>query len=270
MEVILDKRSFLFSIFVFLTSTVLNQFAIAQSYQGQYLHIDYINPITEDAGEFRQQIITDVKPVQQARKDQGIITDWYLYRVEYPGTHQSEYKYVAITISEQISAFEDITEGLSGEFEGADSNQLLSEYKSVFEPKHSEIWRISNSVMQSENSRPSRYMVKNYMKVGQGYEFEYQMMEDETARPLHQKRMENDVMKGWELNAMILPGGLEYGYNFSTIDHYDHLEHVEFGFTEELILQTHPDTDINEFFDNINRSRDLVRREVWELVDSLH
>ncbi|WP_146198515.1 hypothetical protein [Rhodohalobacter mucosus] len=233
------------------------------------MHIDYIDQFSDDTEEFRQKVSEVVKPVQQARKDQGIITDWYLYRVEYPGTHQSQYNYVSITISEQISAFEDITDGVAAEFEDRNSQQLVEEFEGVFTPNHSELWRIRNSVMQDENSRPSRYMVKNYMNVGQGYEFEYQMMEDETARPLHQRRMENDVMKGWELNAMILPGGLEYGYNFSTIDYYDHLEHVEFGFTEELILQTHPDTDINEFFENINRSRDLVRREVWELVDSL-
>lgn len=270
MEVILNKQASLFSIALFVLCTVVTQWSPAQSYQGQYMHIDYIDQLTEDAEEFLQKVNSVVKPVQQARKDQGVITDWYLYKVEYPGTHQSRYNYVSITISEQISAFEDVTQGLEGEFEGEDSRSPLMDYESVFTPNHSELWRIRNSVMQNENSRPSRYMVKNYMSVGQGFEFEYQMMEDETARPLHQRRMENDVMKGWELNSMILPGGLEYGYNYSTIDHYDHLEHVEFGFTEELILQTNPDTNINEFFENINRSRDLVRREVWELVEHLN
>ena len=265
-----NKQTSLFSVAVFVLTAVVTQWSPAQSYQGQYMHIDYIDQSMEDINEFTQQISTTVKLVQQARKDQGIITDWYLYKVEYPGTHQSQYNYVSITISDRISAFEDITQGIEGMFEGEDSNGLLMKYESVFTPNHSELWSIRNSVMQNENSRPSRYMVKNYMNVGQGFEFEYQMMEDETARPLHQKRMENDVMKGWELNSMILPGGLEYGYNFSTIDYYDHLEHVEFGFTEELIHQTNPDTNINEFFENINRSRDLVRREVWELVEHLN
>lgn len=264
MEVIVAYKKVLFPVTVFLLILLFFQSSFAQSYQGKYLHIDYVYQSEGSVDYFLQNISDIVKPVQQTRKDQDVIADWYLYKVEYPGTHDNEYNYVVITISDQISAFEDIVQGMTG-----DMQQLADDFRDVYTPVISELWTIRNSVMQNEEARPSRYMVKNYMRVGQGYEFEYQMMEDETARPLHQRRMENDVMKGWELNEMILPGGLEYGYNFSTIDYYDKLEHVEFGFTEELIIQENPDTDINEFFENINRSRDLVRREVWELVDHL-
>jgi hypothetical protein len=269
MEVIVRYKKTLFSASIFLFVLLTFQSSSAQSYQGKYLHIDYVYQSEDRVDDFLQNISEIVKPLQQDRKDQGIIDDWYIYRVEYPGTHDNEYNYVVITVSDQISAFEDIVLGMGDEYSDGNMQRVANEFSNVFTPVISELWTIRNSVMQSDEARPSRYMVMNYMRVGQGFEFEYQMMEDETARPLHQRRMENDVMIGWELNEMILPGGLEYGYNFSTIDYYEQLAHVEFGFTEELIMQENPDTDINEFFENINRSRDLVRREVWELVDHL-
>jgi hypothetical protein len=269
MEVILKKYVLFSTVSLLFSFNISLQHLQAQSYEGLYMHIDYVFVPTGESENFQQRASSVLKPVQQARKDEGIITDWYIYKVSYPGTHHSNYNYVVITVGESISGFEDVAGSVSSRFNNRNQQRIIQEFRNAYTPIFSELWTIRNSVMKDDEARPSRYMVMNYMRVGQGYEFEYQMMEDETARPLHERRMQNDVMNGWELQEMILPGGLEYGYNFSTIDHYENLAHVEFGFTEELIRQTHPETDINAFFDNINRSRDLVKREVWELVDSL-
>lgn len=269
MEVILKKFISYLSFFPFLIFIGTPYSVCAQSYQGQYMHISYLNISPESEEAFHQKISDILLPVQQVRIDKGDITSWQLYSVAYPGTQNSPYNYVIITTGGSIAAFEDVIDSVSDDLTNNNQQQILQSYQNSLNPNHKELWSIRNSVMKSEEVRPSRYMVINYMRVGQGYEFEYQMMEDEVARPLHIRRMDKGVMEGWELHEMILPGGAEYGYNFSTVDYYDKLEHVEFGFTEELIRQTHPDTDINEFFDNINRSRDLVRREVWELVESL-
>jgi hypothetical protein len=252
-----------------LIATLLSVCLHAQSHQGHYMHIDYIKVEAGKSADFLSKITSSFLPIQEARKQNEKISDWFIYRVAYPGTQNSFYNYVVITISDNMSGFEDMDTQLEGSVSSAEQQRLLQEYKENLIPNHSELWRIRNSIVSSNDSKPSRYMVMNYMSVGQGYEFEYQMMEDEVARPLHEMRMERNIMNAWELNELIVPGGTEYGYNFSTIDYFDRLEHIEFGFTEELIRQTHPDTNINEFFDSINRARDLVRSEVWELVESL-
>lgn len=109
----------------------------------------------------------------------------------------------------------------------------------------------------------------NYMNVVPGHEYEYQMYEDKIVRLLHEDRMTRQQMSGWELYKLILPGGINYGYYYSTADFNEHLENIEFDFSNELIRQNQPDMDINEFFDNMNRTRDLVRTELWELVEFL-
>jgi len=68
---------------------------------------------------------------------------------------------------------------------------------------------------------------------------------------------------------LIQPGGLSYSYNFVTADHYEEMNHIEFGFTNELIKSVMPGTDINEMFDAIYATRDIVKSEMWQLVDAL-
>ncbi|WP_141691544.1 hypothetical protein [Rhodohalobacter halophilus] len=241
----------------------------AQERQGHYMHIDYLNIDREQESEFLQQINSTFIPIQKTRIEGDNIESWSVYRVTYPGSQNSFYNYVVITISNELSRFEDILDQYADNFSQREIQRISENYRKFFTPNHSELWRIRNSVVKSSEFNPSRYIVMNYMSVGLGYEYEYQMFEDEIARPLHEARMDRDQMNGWELNELIVPGGLDYGYNFSTIDYFDKLEHIEFGFTDELIRHAHPNTNINEFFDNIYRTRELVKREVWELVEAL-
>lgn len=264
------NRIITISILTITAATLFSVCSFAQSHTSKYMHIDYIMVSTDQEEEFLFNVRESFLPVQSARKENGTITDWYLYRVTYPGSQNSAYNFVVITISESMSAFEDVRNDVGDHLGSASGQQQLDKYKRLLSPNHSELWRIKNSVLPSEDAKPSRYIVMNYMTVGLGYEYEYQMFEDEVARPIHEERMERDVMKGWELHELIIPGGLEYGYNFSTMDYFDMLEHIEFGMTEELIRMTHPDTNINEFFNNIYRTRDLVRNEVWEYELSLN
>ena len=232
----------------------------AQPEMNSYLHIDYLSIDKNEFEDFHNFVQNDLMHQVESNIDSEKISGWYLYRVTYPGTQNSTYNYVILSIGNSISSFEP---------EESDyfSTALNDEYK--LSPSHSELWRVRNSVKSVDATVPSRYMVMNYMSVGLGYEYEYQMLEDEIALPLHRQRMERDMMDGWALNELLMPGGTEYGYNFSTLDFFKSLVHTEFGFTDELIRQTHPDTNINEFFNNIYRTRDLVRSEVWELVHAI-
>ncbi len=257
------------TLLIITTLIVVSTSSYCQERQGKYLHLDYLDIDQNEETEFLEQLTSSFIPIQEARKKNDKIDNWYIYRVTYPGTQNSFYNYVVITVSESVSGFEDVPEQYGNLFADQNGQRITENYKRFLTPNHSELWKVRNSVMKNDNFKPSRYIVMNFMNVGLGLEYEYQMFEDEVARPLHETRMARDQMLGWELKELITPGGLEYGYNFATTDYFDKLEHIEFGFTEELIRHTHPDTNISEFFDNIYRTRDLVRSEVWELVKAL-
>lgn len=257
------------SLLTILVCLILSLSTSAQERQGKYMHIDYLKIESLSEDDFLQHLSSTFLSIQELRKENGSIQDWYVYQVTYPGTQNSFYNYVVITISDEISGFEDVLNQYSNQLPRDERRTITEDYMKFLSPNHSELWKVRNSVIADSAFSPSRYIVMNYMDVVLGYEYEYQMFEDEIARPMHEERMERDQMEGWELHELLMPGGLDYGYNFSTLDYYDNLEDIEFGFTEELIRHTHHDTDINEFFDHIYRTRDLVKFELWELVESL-
>ncbi len=245
-----------------LTTTV----SLAQNHQGYYMHIDYLHIEQSEIMNFERGVEEVIKPIQQARIDSENLNEWYLYRVAFPGSRDTRYNYVAVSISNDISDFEDVHNQVIQSYDGNDMRRMMSLYFNMMAPTHSELWRINNSVLATEDAKPSRYFGMDYMDVPEGMEYAYQMMEDEVARPLHELRMEMGNMEGWELFTLITPGGSEYGYNFATGNYLGNLRNLEFGFNEELIRISNPETNVREFFENIEETRDLVRSELWELV----
>ncbi len=133
---------------------------------------------------------------------------------------------------------------------------------------YTEFWKAINKIDEDEASpHPAKYMMVDYMLVAPGKDYDYQMLEDEVAKPIHQERKEQDRMAGWELFSLITPGGRNYGYNFATGNYFNELQDVEYGFTEDVVMNALPGTDLPELFDTIFATRSLVKSEVWELVD---
>jgi len=246
---------------------LFTQILQAQSLEGYYMHIDYVNVEKNNIPAFENHIAEILKPIQESRIIDESISEWYIYNVAYPGTQNPSYNYVVISLSENLADFDDSRDQIFHQISETADPSSAEEFKNMLIPYRSELWRINNSVLTDENARTSEFFIMDYMDVQLGMEYAYQMMEDEVALPIHRHRMDIDQMNGWELFSLIVPGGTEYGYNFATGNYFNDLRHFEFGFTEEIIRQSHPDTDINEINETFSETRDLVRSEVWELID---
>lgn len=231
----------------------------AQSNQGAYLKIDYIKVDSEFHEEFLEYIEGELSDFKDRRIAETDVESWRAYRVLFPSTHGSTYNYVSVTVSSSMGAF-DFYDDQESDFL---SYQLVN---NRFEVPHSEIWRVRNSLLKDDYIEPSNYMMLDFMNVAGGRELEYQMLEDEVALPIHEERMNRDIMEAWEMYELITPGGLNYGYNFATGNYFTKLEHIEYGFDEELIRSQNPQVNIMEFFENIRSTRDLVQSEVWKLL----
>lgn len=236
-----------------------------QSAEGNYMQIDYLYVQPDGMEQFMEQVQGTWLEFQENRFEGGEITGWHLYRVRYPGNREKIYNFMSVTSATSLAAFEN----LFGSVEPDPDNDLpggAMAWQLMKNMVHSELWRVINSVHRDSSMNPSRFKVMDYMDVGLGREYEYRMFEDEVARPLHQERMSLDTMNAWELYELIVPGGTNYGYNFATGNFYNNLANIEFGFTDELIRDTHPDVNMVEFFEAIFSTRDLIESSLWELV----
>lgn len=253
---------------IFLVPLFLLTFPLfGQSGEGNYIQIDYMEVKPDAENKFINHIQTNWIDFQQSRIDSGEISGWYLYKVRYPGNHDHKYNYISVTSANSLSAFETVQMPAEVNLESnsrSGDSAVSVPLKTVV---HSELWRVRNSVTKEEEVEPSRFKIMDFMSVALGREYEYQMFEDEIARPLHEDRMELDRMNAWELYELITPGGINYGYNFSTGNFFDNLAHIEFGFSDELIRANHPEVDMMDFFETIFSTRDLVQSSLWELVE---
>lgn len=245
-------------------------FSFSQTERLDYKKIDYISVENGNDEEFLNAVKGAMSSAYQKLIESGDIKSWQIYKVNFPGGERSNYNYVNIVTTTDIRSFEKDFSNISSNYFVPNSYEgnELDNLAEIVDLQASEIWKVRSLLSpESDNSvNTSRFMTMDYMNVAQGRGLEYLMLEDEVAMPLHQVRINQDNMTGWEVYSLILPGGTEYGYNFATGNYFDHIEDIEFGFTQELIKQTMPGTDVADLLNTIYETRDLVKSETWELV----
>lgn len=246
-------RSLTFSLILLFLPLLLS----AQSQRGEYLRIDYLNVSADQMQDFNDNVIEQIKEYKDERIDNGDIDSWILYRVLFAGSASNNYNYVSVTSTGTLESFDKFNNSFPN------TMNVMSE-QNKFDISKSELWTVRNTISDQIRGEPSNFLMMDYMDVRLGRELEYQMLEDEIAKPLHVQRLENDRMDDWEMYQLVTPGGIDYGYNFATGNYFANLSHIEFGFNEELIRSQNPNVDVMEFFEHVWSTRDLVTSELWQ------
>lgn len=239
-------------------------FGYSQTEIGTYLNIDYLKVDASNYEAFEEQVNTQWKDLYENEIQNGKVNSWYFYRVTYPGGEASDYNYIVLSTyknPEQVIVVNDKLRKYIINLEN-EKNQKLARHQ------YSELWKTEAGIVDTTDENLSPFLVMNYMMVKQGKRAEYMALENDMARPLHEERIRKGEMHSWSAYSLLKPGGLDYKYNFATADYFDNLENIEFGFTNELIKSVMPETDINEMFDAIYATRDIVKSELWQLIDA--
>ena len=256
---------------LFVLTIVVISVTFGQSQRNDYKKIDYISVDEDNIQQFMQLVQDELKSSYNALIESDQIKQWCLYQVQYPGGQKSNYNFISVTLAPSLKVFQDIfpTSSTLAFIPPQTSQTGKQHLNTVSKLYKSELWRIENKLSLTDTAdSPSPYMTMDYMNVPPDKNYDYLMLEDEIAKPIHQERMEQDRMQSWEVNSLILPGGKNYGYNFSTSNYFNELEHIEFGFSDEIIKQAMGEnSDIPEMFNTIYETRDLVSSELWKLVE---
>ena len=260
-----------FTLFFVLFTLTITGTLYSQAVQADYKKIDYIHVDQDQLSSFLKLVEGDLKSSYQQLVDDDKLSHWALYYVKFPGGEKSDYNFISIASASNLAAFEKIYAPISAHGyipAAAKDKKMLSVENAVVK---TELWKVENTLSASADSsnKQSKYVSMDYMKVVPGKSPDYLMLEDEIAKPIHEERMEQNIMNGWEVYSLITPGGVEYGYNFATGNFYDELKHLEYGFTNKVIIQAMGENaDIPELFNTINTTRNLVKSELWKLVSA--
>ncbi|MEZ4955915.1 MAG: hypothetical protein R2825_20320 [Saprospiraceae bacterium] len=118
--------------------------------------------------------------------------------------------------------------------------------------------------LQAQND--NEYVVVEYMKVKPGMWDKYLECE-QTWKLVHQYRLNQGLINGWQLEQVVFPAGTGTEYDFLTITHYKNWKAVGSDVNwYDAAMKTLP-ADKRELAENATLYRDLVKSEIWTAGD---
>ncbi|MEX0844547.1 MAG: hypothetical protein WD022_04665 [Balneolaceae bacterium] len=242
--------------------------SFSQTEEGAYLHIDYLKVDAGNFSEFENMVSSEWKSVYENEAGPEKMTGLFFYKVLYPSGEMSDYNYAIVTTYNNLDAVIEINDRVKKKLATINADEVNKPADFVTH-QFSELWDTEAEIMSISGKPVSTFMVMNYMMVNPGKEAEYLTLENDMARPLHEERINKGEMHSWRTFSLLQPGGINYGYNFATADYFDKVSDIEYGFTNELIKSVMPGSDINEMFNAIYATRDIVKSELWQLIESV-
>jgi hypothetical protein len=120
-----------------------------------------------------------------------------------------------------------------------------------------------------ERPLPFKYAVMDFMKVKEGMIDEYLKVERDDWKPLHQVLTNEGNRVGWALWDYGIPGGVGSPHDFMTAMLFTDYAKIREANDAEAFRKAHPEGDLAASVARTRRSRDVVRTEIWEVVDWL-
>jgi hypothetical protein len=201
----------------------------------------------------------------QVRADAGEIISWTVLRSEYPAGEEARADYM---ISE-ISAGNPKSGGMStaDQYKKAGITMTVEEVSAKRnELSHlvaSELWRPR---IYNGSAHKGDYLTVNYMKVHD--EKSYADLERNVWSPLSQEWIKQGAMTGWLYATKMLPSGSDTVYTTRTVDMYPSLEAVYADRKfDDTFAKVHPGKKIDDVMAQMEKARDLGRRELWRVVE---
>ncbi|HET6556197.1 MAG TPA: hypothetical protein VFG54_02720, partial [Prolixibacteraceae bacterium] len=107
----------------------------------------------------------------------------------------------------------------------------------------------------------------DFMKVKPGSESAYVEMEVNTWKPVHKEFINAGTRVGWSLWNEIYPGGSAMDYQYVTANYFKDFSKIGMADFNAAFEKAHAGKNMDEFNQKTTDSRDLVRSELWQLVE---
>jgi len=243
----------------------------AQTEDPIYIQIDFMNVKQGVGAEYVAMEQEIWKPVHKERINQGMISYWGLYEAIYTEPDAS-YNYITVNVFHDLSKLENFFdyEIIESAHPGRSMNAILNRTLESRDFVHNEVWQLVDSVLPEEPNDNARYLVVNDFQVQPGAGGEYLAVEEEYWKPIHEYRVDNEMMAGWHLYELMMPAGSSIPYNYKTVDFYESLGDLEQPLTMELVQTANPELSeigLDAFMERTLNSRVGYRSVVLERID---
>lgn len=116
---------------------------------------------------------------------------------------------------------------------------------------------------------PAPVVSIHYMKVAPGGEADYERVESEVWKPVHEARQEAGALRDWIFYRVQYPQGTEAPYTHVTVNVYDTWADYDQQELGTYVGQVHPERSMDDLIAEAEAARDYVRGEIWRPIDRL-
>jgi hypothetical protein len=210
------------------------------------------------------------KPIHQERINQGKITGWILYKVLYTGTADL-YNYVTVTFFDNPAKLENSWDGIDAKkiLPGKDVDKAFDEILKCRDLVRSNLIMKQDEAVPETNSGATKYIQVDFMKVKPGNEGAYLDVEKNIWKPVHQEFIKAGTRAGWSLWSSVFPSGSGADYQYVTANFFSDFSKIGAADYTDAFKKAHAGKDVDELNVKTGNSRDLVRSELWEVIDSV-
>lgn len=235
----------------------------------RYVVLDYMKVAPGKTDEYIRMERENWKPFHKERVANKRLVAWAIYGVSYTAETERQYDFVTVNVYDSFGGIDGGT-GLEEMFRrvnaGKDAPRLIAQMTAARQVVRREVWHLlDETIPRTTPAIPSKYIEVDYMRSKPNGN--YVDVEQKLWKPIHQERVKDGSLDGWALYELTLPGGTLYPYDYATVNSVSTLAAMENPFTEALFRRVHPNTSLTDIGNRTEAGRDLVRRELWVLVD---
>jgi hypothetical protein len=220
--------------------------------------------------EFEKLLRDIMKPIHQLRKQSGKITGWYFYKVHFTGMND-DYNYVSVFYHnswEKTEANDKWAELLKQSSPKTDPEIFKAKLNALRQIVGESLY-IRSAMAAPQGPVAAKFVRLDFMKVKPGMYDAYMKVEREDWKPVHKALADAGAAGGWRLWERLFPAGTTSSHDFATSTIYtSYKQMAEINFFEAF-KKVYPENDIQQYMERTEKSRDLVRTELWELIDMI-
>lgn len=230
----------------------------------RYALVEYMKVKPENIEKYLELEKSFWKPIHEERIAQKEIVGWRLFRVRYTGT-DNEYNFVTGTFFDDVSKLEKAYNiDIQKKHPGRNIDDIVEEIYKVCDLVKTNLLVVNNETV---NNTTFKYLQVNFMNIKQGAENEYLEVENAIWKPVHQDLVNTGAKAGWSLWSLVYPGGSGTEYQFIAVDDYANFSQLWKADYESAFSKVHEKRNAESLMDETNKSRLLVRSELWEAID---
>lgn len=249
----------------FMAGTVM-----AQQNTNLFIEVDLMKVKPGEEGNYVELEQKIWKPLHQERINKGIIVGWVLYQVMYTGADDA-YNYATVNVYANPANLENPYQGIDAGkiIPGIDVQKEIGKTLNARTLVKKQLLSRANYAYPGggENPAPHKYIVVNYMKTIPGGNFVE--VENELAKPVSQELIKNGDWAGWSLWSNVFPRGAGMESNFVTVDYFSDYSKIGSANYRQAFEKAHPGKDWSEFANKVGNSRNMVRSELWKVIDAV-